>query len=182
VHVDADGVLAPNRNPVITTVTVQEGSASGAAVAELKAGQKYAFVPRIDTRLLEPYYALTVDLDGIDVDDAEALAAIEPEELLTRFTRHQRCEIPVFSWFANAGSFVLGTTVDERVGETVYAERGVTCPAIDGEQRTPEAIYTAPAGGDDDPLPADGVVHGWVVLRDGRGGTAVQAFDLPISP
>jgi hypothetical protein len=37
--------------------------------------------------------------------------------------------------------------------------------------------FTAPSG---DEIPSDGVVHGWLVMRDGRGGTAYTSFDLVV--
>lgn len=181
VHVDENGVLAPNTNPVINAVTVHDGAVSGPTVTSVKRGKTYFFVPRIDDRQLEAYYGLQVDLDGLDVTDRTALAAIKPDELLLRFKRRQRCEVPVYNWFVTAGHLRNEITVDEGVIARVYDERGVDCPAIEGELRNPEANFTVPTGDDEaDPLPADGVVHAWVVMRDGRGGTAVRSFDLPI--
>lgn len=181
VHVDADGVLAPNTNPTISAVTVHDGSVTGATVAEVKRGGTYFFVPRIDDAQLEEYFSLKIDLAGLDVSDPEAVAALEPAELTSRFERLQRCEIPVYNWFVTAGHLRREITLDEGVIERVYDERGVSCPAVEGEVRTPDTQFTVPTGDDDDPLPEGGVIHAWVVMRDGRGGTAFRSFDLVIA-
>ena len=181
VHIDADGVLAPNTNPTLNAVTVHDGRVNGATVTEVKRGGTYFFVPRIDDRQLEEYFSLKIDLEGLDVGDAEAVAAVTPAELLTRFERVLRCEIPVYSWFVTAGHLRRETTVDEDVIERVYDGRGVACPAIEGELRTADTEFTVPTGDDVDPLPEGGVIHAWVVMRDGRGGTAFRSFDLTIA-
>ena len=98
------------------------------------------------------------------------------EDLLSRFEKVQRCEIPTFSWFVTHGSVRRDTTIDEGVVKRVFDERGVDCPPVDGDERVAPVQYTAPV--DDDPVPADGVVRGWVVLRDGRGGVATRDFSF----
>lgn len=182
VHVDASGQLAPNTNPVISAVLVHEGSVDGPTVDALVHGQTYFFEPVVDDRQLEPFFSLKMDLVGLDLQDPEALAAVETEELLSRFERQQRCEIPTYTWYVTAGRVRRENTVDEGVIGRVFDPRGVDCPAVEGDLRTADTAFIAPTGGADDPLPPDGVVHVWVVLRDGRGGTAVRTLDLPIAP
>lgn len=179
-RVDASGALVANTNPSLTGVSVHEGSRTGATVATLKRGQKYFFEPRIDDRSLQPYASLRADLSGIDVTDPESLKALNPDELLTRFRKEARCEIPTFNWYVTAGKVRNEVTLDESVANRVYDPQGIACPPVEGEVRAPEAEFTAPDGTEENPLPDDGVVHGWVVLRDGRGGTAVRSFDLAI--
>ena len=181
VHVDATGALAPNTNPAISAVLVHEGAVDGPTVDTLVKGQTYFFVPVVDERQLEPFFSLKMDLAGLDLQDPEALAAVETEELLSRFERQQRCEIPTYNWYVTAGRVRREITVDEGIIGRVYDARGVDCPAVEGDLRTADTEFVAPTGGEEDPLPVDGIVHGWVVLRDGRGGTAVRAFDLPIA-
>lgn len=181
VHVNENGTLAPNTNPTINAVTVHDGAVNGATVTEVKPGGRYFFVPRIDDRQLEEYFALKIDLAGLDVADPEAVAAVETNELLARFERVQRCEIPTYNWFITAGHLRREITLDEGVIERVYDERGVACPAVEGDVRTADAEFTVPTGDEDDPLPKDGVIHAWVVMRDGRGGSAFRSFDLTIA-
>ena len=64
------------------------------------------------------------------------------------------------------------------IGETWWGTYQPGAPA--GMPVLPIAAALLRAVTDDDPLPADGVVHAWVVMRDGRGGTAVRAFALPV--
>jgi hypothetical protein len=85
----------------------------------------------------------------------------------------------VFSWYATAGDLRREDTVDETVIERVYDPRGVPCPALEGEIREPQVRFTAPAL-DDEHLDA-GLIHVWVVMRDGRGGSAFRAFDVPVA-
>jgi hypothetical protein len=108
------------------------------------------------------------------------MAALSVDELLPRFQKVQRCEIPIFNWYVTAGAVRREITLDEGAVAATFDPRGVACPPVEGEPRTADTAFTAPAGTDDDPLPEGGVVHAWVVMRDGRGGTAVRAFDLPV--
>jgi len=181
VHVDDSGALAPNTNPGLTAVLVHEGSVDGPTVESVKPGQTYFFQPLIDDDRMEAFFSLQVDLVGLDLANPASLEALGVDELLTRFERQQRCEIPTFNWYVTAGAVRREITLDEGIISRVYDARGVDCPAVEGDVRTAETEFTAPTGDDDDPLPADGIVHGWVVLRDGRGGAAVRSFDLPIA-
>lgn len=184
VRVDAGGALVPNTNPLLSAVIVHEGSVDGPTVDKLKRGKTYFFVPRIDERSLQAYGSLKADLTGIDVTDPERLQALGVDDLLARFQREERCEIPLFNWYVSAGKLRREVTLDESVINSVFDARGVACPPVEGDVRTPEAEYTPPSGDDaEDPgdaVPDDKVVHGWVVLRDGRGGTAVRSFDLDL--
>jgi hypothetical protein len=176
-----DGPVAPNTNPVLTAVTVHADKAAGDVVTTLQAGKTYAFVPQIDDASVESYFGHDVDLAGLDPADNAAMAELTVDDVLRRVTRVQRCEIPTFNWFVTSGQLRQEFTVDEGVIARAFDVRGVDCPSLDGDARSPEVVYVAPGGDDEDPLPAGGVVHAWVVVRDGRGGTAVQAFDLPIA-
>jgi hypothetical protein len=174
------GVAATNTNPVLQAVTVHEGAVDGPAVETLQKGGTYFFVPHYDARALQAYQSLKADLSGLPLDDAAAMSALPIDELLPRFEKVQRCEIPIFNWYVTAGRVRREVTLDEGVVTTVFDPRGVACPPVEGDPRTADTEFIAPSGTDDDPLPDDGVVHAWVVLRDGRGGTAVRAFDLPV--
>lgn len=177
VHVRDDGTpVPPNTNPTITGVLVHDGSETGATVTAVKRDGTYYLEPIYDERTLEDYISLKVDLAGLDLTDPEALRDVPMEELLERFEKVQRCEIPTFSWFVTHGSVRRDTTLDEGVVHRVFDPRGVDCPPVDGEEREATVRYTPPV--EDDPVPADGVVRGWVVLRDGRGGTATRSFSF----
>ena len=179
-RINAAGVIEENANPIITAVTIHEGAVDGPSVLSVKKGGTYFFQPRIDERALQSYFSLKADLAGLDLEDPEQLGEVSVDELLPRFQRVQRCEIPTFNWFATAGSVRREITLDEGVVARVYDGRGVDCPPVEGDARTPETEFTAPTGEEDDPLPEDGVLRGWVVVRDGRGGTAVRAFELDV--
>lgn len=180
-HVAADGRdLGANTNPTLSAVTIHEGKLDGPTTTKVSAGATYFLKPIYDDAVLQDYLSLKVDLEGLDLSDPASVKAVPTEELLTRFEKVQRCEVPTFSWFVTHGRVRRDTTLDESVVERVYAPRGIDCPPIEGEERAPEAQYTAPTGDEGDPLPVDGVVHGWVVMRDGRGGTAVRAFELTV--
>lgn len=179
-RINAAGELEPNTNPTLSAVLVHEGSADGATTTTIKPGKQYFFEPVIDDRSLQAYFSLKVDLAGLDLSDPDSIKDVPLDDLLARFEKVQRCEIPVFSWFVTHGRMRRDTTLDEDVLARVYDPRGVPCPPVEGEPREPFGLYTPPVGDDVDPKPADGVVHAWVVLRDGRGGTAVRAFDLTL--
>lgn len=179
VRLEDDGSLHYNRNPVLSRVEIRQDSADGAPTATIKAEQQVFFKPIIDERVLEPYFSLRADLSGINVDDPDSLAALTPEDLLGRFEKVRRCEIPVFSWFVTAGEMRNEITVDERVVDTVYAPQLIACPAIEGDVRRPESVYRAPKA---DQIPDEGLlVHAWVVLRDGRGGVDTQHFSFTVT-
>ncbi|OGQ22950.1 MAG: hypothetical protein A2138_10750 [Deltaproteobacteria bacterium RBG_16_71_12] len=177
VHVRADGTtVPPNTNPTLSGVALHEGSATGATVSAVKRDGEYFLEPIYDERTLEDYISLKVDFAGLDLSDPEALRDVPLEDLLERFEKVQRCEIPTFSWFVTHGSVRRDTTIDEGVVQRVFDARGVDCPDVEGEERVAPVRYQPPV--DDEPVPADGVVRGWVVLRDGRGGTATRAFSF----
>lgn len=180
-HVADDGtVLPPNGNPALSAVLIHEDKPNGPTKSALKKGKTYFFTPIYDDASLEPYISLKVNLDGLDLSDPQSLKNIPVDQMIKRFQKIQRCEIPTFSWFVTAGRVRRDTTLDEGVLKRVYDVRGVDCPPVEGDPRAPEAEYTLPTGGKDDPIPKDGAVHGWVVMRDGRGGTAVRAFDFTL--
>lgn len=179
-RINAQGELEENTNPVLSAVLVREGAPDGPAVTRLEKGGVYFFDPIVDDRSLQEYFSLRVDLAGLDLSDPDSLADVPREDLLARFERVQRCEVPVFSWYVTAGAVRRETTLDEGVLERVYDPRGVPCPPVEGDVRARQAEYTAPTGEDDDTIPEGGVIHAWVVLRDGRGGTAVRSFDLSL--
>jgi hypothetical protein len=176
-----DGPVAANTNPVLTAVTVHADKAAGDVVTTLQAGKTYAFVPQIDDASIESFFGHDVDLAGLDPADDAAMAELTVDDVLRRVTRVQRCELPTFNWFVTAGRLRQEFTVDEGVVARAFDVRGVDCPSLDGDARSPEVTYVAPTGDEEDPLPKSGVVHAWVVVRDGRGGTAVQSFDLPVA-
>lgn len=177
VRVDEEGAVVPNINPVLTGVEIRKDSPDGPTVDVLQPGGTYWFKPRYDERTLQAYFALKVDLAGLDLEDEAALRDLDEDELRARFEKVRRCEIPVFSWYATAGDLRREDTVDETVVATVYQD--VDCPALEGDVRTPEVRFTAPAA--DDVRLDDGVVHAWVVLRDGRGGAAFRSFDVRVA-
>lgn len=175
VRVDAQGELVPNRNPSLTGVEVREGGPDGPAVSRVKPGGTYWLRPRYDERELQAYWSLKVELSGLELVDPGSLAALEEEELLARFSRVRRCEVPVFSWYVTEGTLRRETTVDERVIAARYAPAGETCEPIEGKPRRPEVRFTAP-----ERAPQGGLIHAWVILRDGRGGTDWHAFTLEV--
>ena len=166
VRVDAAGVLQPNTNPILNAVTIHDGAVDGPTVDTIKKGETYFFVPRIDERSLEDFGSLKADLSGLDFADPDSLAALGVDDLLARFERQQRCEVPLFNWYVSAGEVDNEITLDESVINRVFDPRGVACPPVEGDIRAPEVEFTAPTGEEDDPLPDDGVVHGWVAMRE----------------
>jgi hypothetical protein len=176
-RVDDGGDVVENVNPLLTGVEVREETPDGASVATLKPGGTYWLRPRFDERVLQPYFSLKMDLEGLDLTDPTTLQELEEDELLGRFSRTKRCEVPVFSWYVTAGKLRRETTVDERVIDSHYAPQDVVCPPVEGDPRRPEVRFTAPTGAD---IPEDGTVHAWVVMRDGRGGTDFRAFELDV--
>ena len=180
-HVADDGtVLPPNANPTVSAVLIHEDKVNGPTKSKLAKGKTYFFSPIYDERTLEQYISLKVNLDGLDLSDPASLQKIPVDDMIKRFQKVQRCEIPTFTWFVTAGRVRRDTTLDEGVVQRVYDARGVDCPPVEGDARAPEAEYALPTGDKTDPIPKDGVVHGWVVMRDGRGGTAVRAFDFTV--
>lgn len=179
-HVNEEGeTLAPNSNPTIAAVLLHEGKANGGVTTTIAQGNTYFLQPVYDEDALEDYISLKVDFTGLDLSDPASVQEIPVEELIERFEKVQRCEIPTFSWFVTHGRVRRDTTLDESVVERVFDERGVDCPPVEGDERAPEVEYTPPTGEADDPLPADGEpIRGWVVMRDGRGGTAVRSFEF----
>jgi hypothetical protein len=175
VRLNDAGEIVRNTNPTLLDVQIRLGERDGERVSAISPGGTYWLRPRYDERTLQAYKSLKVDLAGLDLDDPDALSELGEEELKKRLKKVERCEIPIFSWFVTAGTLRRGTTVDERVVEDFFADDGQTCPPVEGEIRRPEVRYTAPEG---EEIPNDGVVHGWVVMRDGRGGTATHAFEL----
>lgn len=184
VRLNRDGVIEANTNPLLQAVLIHEDTVDGPTVATMKQGKTYFFTPLLDERSLQVYGSIKADLSGLDVTDPESLKSLGVDDLLTRFQKEERCEIPLYNWYVSAGALRREITLDEGVISRVYDERGVACPPVEGDVRTPDAEFTAPTGADkEDPgdrLPDDGIVHGWVVLRDGRGGTAVRTFDIPL--
>ncbi len=180
VRLNEEGAIVENGNPSLGVVEIHDGTVDGPTVLAVEPGKIYWFKPRYDERTLQGYFSLKVDLAGLDLEDPEALKDISEDELLQRFEKVQRCEIPVFSWYATAGDLRREDTVDETVIERVYDPRGVPCPALEGEIREPQVRFVAPAA-DDVNLDA-GIIHVWVVMRDGRGGSAFRAFDVPLVP
>jgi hypothetical protein len=178
----ADGLVVQNTNPSLLAVTIREGSATGPSIENVEVGGNYFLVPIYDERSLQPYKSLSIDLQGLDTQNPETLAELTPEALEQRVEVVQRCEIPVFSWFITSGRVRRETTQDESVITNVFDPQGIACPTIEGEIRTADTAYTPPDGSEEQPLPADGVVHGWVVLRDGRGGVAVRDFLFTVTP
>lgn len=177
-RVEPGGDVIENINPLLTSVQVREGTPEGGTTTELEPGGTYWFVPGYDADALQPYWSLKMDLEGLDLTDPESVVELDESELLARFERVRRCELPTFSWYVTAGKLRRETTVDETVRDGVFAANEITCPDIEGEPRRPAVRFTAPA---DDEIPEGGVVHAWVVMRDGRGGTDFRSFDLTIA-
>lgn len=178
-HVNEAGdTLAPNSNPTIAAVLLHEDKANGGVTTKVSTGGTYFLQPVYDENALEDYISLKVNFDGLDLSDPASVAEIPVDKLVARFEKVQRCEIPTFSWFVTHGRVRRDTTLDESVVQRVFDERGVDCPPVEGEERAPEVEYTPPTGEEGDPIPEDGVVRGWVVMRDGRGGVAVRSFEL----
>ena len=180
-HVNEDGEdTGPNTNPTIAAVLLHEGKPNGAVVSKVAPGTEYFLQPVFDEDALQDYISLKVDLDGLDLSSAESASAIPVDDLIARFEKVQRCEIPTFSWFVTHGRVRRDTTLDESVVQRVFDERGIDCPPVEGEERAPEVEYTPPTGEEGDEIPADGLVRGWVVMRDGRGGAAVRSFEFTV--
>lgn len=177
VRVNDDGQVEPNKNPLLVGVRVRKDEPDGGTVSTLEPGGTYWLEPDYDQASLQAYHSLRIELEGLALDDPTTLRQLSDEELLARFEKVRRCEVPVFSWFVTGGTLRRDTTVDERVVAGEFKQRGVECPPVEGEARRPEVRFTAPTGED---LPSDGIVHGWVVMRDGRGGTAYTSFDLTV--
>ena len=183
-HVDdAGNDVPPNENPTLSAVSIHEGSVDGGTTTHLSKSKTYFFVPVYDERAIDAYVSLKVDLTGLDLSDAASIKSIPIDDLVHRFSKVQRCEIPTFSWFITAGTLERDNTLDEGVVARVFDPKGVDCPPIEGDVRRPEVKYTPPTNATADPqdrIPKDGVVHAWVVMRDGRGGTAVRSFDFSV--
>lgn len=160
-RIGPEGRYELNQNPTLNTFTIHENTLDGDEVQELKAGGTYFFVPRIDTSTLQAYFSLAIDLEGLDLTRPNILESLEETELLARFNRVLRCELPLYSWFASAGDLVNQNTLDETLLESLYVP--FACPEIEGAPRSPEVRFTAPAEA--------GEMHIWLVMRDGRGGT-----------
>ena len=176
-RLDDFGVLRRNENPTLSGVTLRERSASGPTVPSVKAGEVYFFEPRYEESSLQAYYALQVDLSGLDTNNPALFESLEESEILARFVRVRRCELPLFSWYVTSGTLRQETTVDERPLHTLYPDRGIACPDSEGRPRDPRVRCTAPSG---DELPPNGLVHAWVVMRDGRGGTDFHSFSFEV--
>lgn len=177
VRVNDEGELERNVNPLLHGVEVRADGPDGDLVSTLEPGGRYWLRPDYDEGELQAYASLRIELEGLTLDDPASLRQLDDEEVLERLEKVRRCEVPVFSWFVTGGRLRRDTTVDERVVAGSFAERGLECPPVEGAPRRPEVLFTAPSG---DEIPSDGVVHGWLVMRDGRGGTAYTSFDLVI--
>lgn len=180
VRVDDEGRVVPNANPLLLGVEVRAGERDGPPADSLEPGGTYWLRPTYDEGALQEYFSLHIDLAGLDLENAASLRELSEGELIARSSRVRRCEIPVFSWFVTGGQLQHDTSLDERVVKGVYLEeRGVRCPAAEGTAegapRRPEVRYIAPKGAD---APPGGVVRAWVVMRDGRGGTAFTSFEM----
>ena len=183
-RINVQGELEQNTNPVLSAVLVREGTPDGPAVTRVKKGGTYYFDPVFDERALQEYFSLRVDLTGLDLTDPDALAEVPLEDLLARFERVQRCEVPTFNWYVTAGKLRREITLDEDVIARVFDPRGVPCPSVEGDVRAPEAEFTAPSGEEPedvgDALPDGDTIRAWVVMRDGRGGTAAKSFSFTL--
>jgi len=178
IRAGAGGAVEENINPQLQGVEVRTGGPDGDVVTELTPGADYWLRPRYDASQLQAYWAMKMDLEGLTLTDPLSLREMDEAELLARFERVRRCELPVFSWYVTAGKLRDETSVDESVRESVFGARDVICPTLTDEPRRPDVRFTAPEGDD---VPDDGLVHAWVVLRDGRGGTDFRAFDLSVA-
>lgn len=169
VRLESDGQLDSNQNPILLSIEALEGGPDGEVVSSWVAGKTYWLRPRYDVESLQAYWAIESNLQDLGLADPTSLQAVPREELLARLRRTRRCEVPVFSWYTTAGILQQETTVDERVLSGLYAGRDEDCPLLQGEARRPEVQFTAP-----EPPTAEGTVHVWAVMRDGRGGTDAQ--------
>ena len=180
-HVDEAGeATGANTNPTIAAVLVHEDKPTGAVTNTVSLGTSYFLQPVFSDDALQDYLSLKVDLDGLDLSSPETVKDIPIEDLIARFQKVQRCEIPTFTWFVTHGRVRRDTTLDESVMARVFDARGVDCPAVEGDTRAPEVEYTPPTGEKDDLPPSDGIIRGWVVMRDGRGGTDVRSFEFTL--
>ncbi|MFZ9886440.1 MAG: hypothetical protein ACO3JL_02965 [Myxococcota bacterium] len=178
IRLEEDGALGRNENPRLEGVEVREGTADGPLVDEILGGQSYWLRPTYDASSLQVYKVLTLQTDGLALDDPASLDELTGEQLLSHLRTEARCEVPAFSWYVTAGVLQSEGSVDEQVLLGAFAERGLSCPPLPSVARRPEVRFTAPeatASG------APSVVHGFVVMRDGRGGTDFFAFDLPLA-
>lgn len=178
VRVDEAGIFRRNENPRIEGVEAHEGSADGPVVEELQAGQSYWFRPLYDASSLQHYRVLTLQTEGLVLDDPMSLDELSGAQLLEHLGTEPRCEVPAFSWYVTAGVLQSEVSVDEQGMIGSFAGRGIECPASPSTPRRPEIQFTAPSS---IPSGAVATVHGVVVIRDGRGGTDFFAFDLPVA-
>ncbi len=176
---DEGGQLRPNANPVLTAVEVREDKVGGEAVTTVGRGQTVRFIPRYDPDSLESYETLVADFSGLNLRSDDALTTMPDAEKAQRFVVEAQCEIPTFQWYVTGGILRRELTRDVHVVTQVYAPRGVTCPEVPPDALTPGVLFTWPEEGE---AVVDDVVHAWVVMRDGRGGTAVRAFDIGVAP
>jgi hypothetical protein len=183
-HIDLQGnPVPPNANPLFSAVLIHEDTVTGGTTTTIDKHKTYFFDPVYDDRSLESYISLKVDLTGLDLSDPASIQALSLDQIIARFSKVQRCEIPTFNWYVTAGKVERDDTLDEGALQRVYDPRGVDCPAVEGEPRLPQVQYTPPTNATSDPqdqIPKDGVVHAWCVMRDGRGGTAVRSFDFTV--
>lgn len=178
VRVDDAGTLRRNENPRLEGVEVHEGSVDGPLVEQLQAGQSYWLRPLYDAASLQKYRVLTLQTEGLVLDDPVSLDELTGEQLVAQLGADARCEVPAFSWYVTAGVLQSEVSVDEQVLLGSFAARGIECPPLASAPRRPEVQFTAPSSS---PSDAAIVVHGFVVMRDGRGGTDFFAFDLPVA-
>jgi hypothetical protein len=127
VRVNDEGEIERNVNPLLLGVEVRKDDPDGGLVSTLEPGGTYWLGPDYDERELQTYHSLKIELEGLALNDPATLEQLSDEELLARFEKVRRCEVPVFSWFVTGGTLRRDTTVDERVVAGEFAERGVDC-------------------------------------------------------
>ena len=166
------GDLAKNTNPTLSNVEIREGNLDGNIVSTLRAGETYFFIPRADSQSLQVYFELAFDLEGLDIARPGLLESFGEVELLSRFSKALRCEVPRYSWFVSGGTLVAENTLDEEILERAFAN--LACPKSDRDLQDGSVRFKAP-------LEA-GPLRIWTVMRDGRGGTDVFERTLEVLP
>jgi len=96
--------------------------------------------------------------------------------VLVKYTESMRV-----SWYATSGSFEHDTTgVGGTATETFDTDNETWKPT--GADTAAPQTFTDNTWTPDTSADTSGVVHMWLVLHDGRGGTDFAAYDFIVSP
>jgi len=168
---------SPNQNPVATGLSVDGADAPEGGVIEVAAGSAPAFELRVG---LEQSEVVPILDPGGPAECTPVKGCTDPVLCPSLdCSRNQMCRVDLHpavcekheelsvDWLSTAGEF-----------SRTAAGGGVPdggLPDEQGDLRVPrhvETFYLAPGGSGRDPIPADGMVTLWIVLRDDRYGVS----------